>query len=178
MVMDGHRPVVDLQARHLDRGPHLDPAHPARLPWQEPVSVAYDAAASDFDCRRAERLKLRPDGEDELLTLTAATAQQPPAGVGQFQPVCVQAGSPLTPRRRNIVTATRPSRSAARATWRTRRLNRATSDGGAPSSRRMLSSSAAYATARHYRGAPRPAKSCSIPVSLDRRRSLVSGCRV
>src|SRR5262249_55047243 len=62
------------------------------LPWQEPVSVAYDAAASDFDCRRAERLQLRPGGEDELLTLSAATAQQAPAGVGQFQPVCVQAG--------------------------------------------------------------------------------------
>jgi hypothetical protein len=35
---------------------------------------------------------LRPGGQDELLTPSAATAQQPPVGVGQFQSVGVQAG--------------------------------------------------------------------------------------
>jgi hypothetical protein len=92
MVMYGHLPFVDLQARYLDRCPHLDPAHPVRLPWHEPPSVACYATSSDFDCRRAERLKLRPGGQDDLLTLSAATAQQAPAGVGQFEPVRVQAG--------------------------------------------------------------------------------------
>lgn len=91
MVMDGHLPVVDLQARNIDRRPHLDPVHPARLPGQEPVRVAADATASDFDCRRAERLRLRPGGQKVVLTGPAATAQQAPAARGQFQPVDVQA---------------------------------------------------------------------------------------
>jgi len=92
MVMDGHQPLVDLQARHLGRRPHLEPAHPARFPWRQPVSVASYVTSSDFDSRRAERVKLRPGGQDNLAA-TAATAQQPPVGVGQFQPVRVQAGS-------------------------------------------------------------------------------------
>ena len=92
MVMDGHQPLVDLEARHLGRRPHLEPAHPARFPRRQPVSVALYATSSDFDSRRAERVKLRPGGQDNLAA-TAATAQQPPVGVGQFQPVRVQAGS-------------------------------------------------------------------------------------
>ncbi len=92
MVMYGHLPFVDLQARNLNRCPHLDPAHPARFPWHDPASPAHYATSSDFDCRRAERLKLRPGGQEVLLTLGAATAQQPPAALGQFQPVRIQAG--------------------------------------------------------------------------------------
>ena len=91
MVMDGHQPLVDLQARHLGRRPHLEPAHPARFPRRQPVSVALYATSSDFDSRRAERVKLRPGGQDNLAA-TAATAQQPPVGVGQFQPVRVETG--------------------------------------------------------------------------------------